>query len=132
DSFRLLQEINKQAQKNNRVIDCLLQIHIAREETKFGFDFTECENMLSSEAFKELHNIRITGLMGMASNTTDELQVRNEFRSLKNIFEKFKIQNSKFKILSMGMSSDHKIAIEEGSTMIRIGSSIFGERNYNQ
>ena len=131
DSLKLLQEINKQAIKNNRVIDCLLQIYIAQEETKFGFSFDECENLFQSAELKQLQNIRIVGFMGMATNTDNEAQIRNEFRSLKNFFSKISQLNPTISILSMGMSSDYKIAMEEGSTMIRIGSSIFGERNYN-
>ena len=134
DSLKLLQEINKQAAKNNRIIDCLLQIYIAQEETKFGLNFEEAEQLLSSPAFQELKNVRIVGLMGMASNTDNKEQVRMEFRSLKNFFDKIKTQESRlettYTILSMGMSSDYNIAIEEGSTMVRIGSSIFGERDY--
>ena len=134
DSLKLLQEINKQAAKNNRIIDCLLQIYIAQEETKFGLNFEEAEQLLSSPAFQELKNVRIVGLMGMASNTDNTEQVRMEFRSLKNFFDKIKTQESRlettYTILSMGMSSDYNIAIEEGSTMVRIGSSIFGERDY--
>ena len=134
DSLKLLQEINKQAAKNNRIIDCLLQIYIAQEETKFGLNFEEAEQLLSSPAFQELKNVRIVGLMGMASNTDNKKQVRMEFRSLKNFFDKIKTQESRlettYTILSMGMSSDYNIAIEEGSTMVRIGSSIFGERDY--
>ena len=134
DSLKLLQEINKQAAKNNRIIDCLLQIYIAQEETKFGLNFEEAEQLLSSSAFQELKNVRIVGLMGMASNTDNTEQVRMEFRSLKNFFDKIKTQDSRletpYSILSMGMSSDYNIAIEEGSTMVRIGSSIFGERDY--
>lgn len=135
DSFKLLQEINKQAQKNNRVIDCLLQIHIAKEETKFGFDFAECETLLKSDELKALNNIRITGFMGMATNTENADEVRNEFRSLKQFFDKMgqlEVSNCQLAIRSMGMSSDYKIAIEEGSTMVRIGSSIFGERDYSK
>jgi hypothetical protein len=132
DSLKLLQEINKQALKNNRVIDCLLQIYIAKEETKFGFSFEECENLFQSDEFNALKNIRITGFMGMATNTNDETQIRNEFRSLKNFFSQISQINSNISILSMGMSSDYKIAIEEGSTMVRIGSSIFGERDYSK
>lgn len=130
DSFDLLKEINKQAAKNNRVIDVLLQVYIAQEETKFGLDFAEVETLLHSDAFKNMHNISVRGLMGMATNTENMDQVRNEFRSLKQFFEKLKseIGNPKFDILSMGMSSDYTIAIEEGSTMIRVGSSIFGGR----
>ena len=141
DSLKLLQEINKQAKKNNRIIDCLLQIYIAQEETKFGLNFEETEQLLSSSAFQELKNIRIVGLMGMASNTDNTEQVRKEFRSLKNFFDKINNQESRpktqdlrlrtnYSILSMGMSSDYNIAIEEGSTMVRIGSSVFGERDY--
>ena len=132
DSLKLLQEINKQAQKNNRTIDCLLQIYIAQEETKFGFSFDECESLFQSTELKELKNIRIVGFMGMATNTDNQIQIRNEFRSLKNFFSKFSMLNSEFSFLSMGMSSDYKMAIEEGSTMIRIGSNIFGERDYSK
>ncbi|MEO8759362.1 MAG: YggS family pyridoxal phosphate-dependent enzyme [Bacteroidia bacterium] len=128
DSLSLLQEINKQALKNNRVIACLLQIHIAKEETKFGFSFEECESLFQLEEFKKLKNIRITGFMGMATNTDNETQIRNEFSSLKMFFDKIQLTTYSIQHLSMGMSSDYKIAIEEGSTMIRIGSSIFGER----
>lgn len=128
DSFSLLKEINKQAQKNNRVIDCLLQIYIAKEETKFGLDFNEAITILNSNEFKELKNISIKGFMAMASNTEDEVQIRMEFKSLKAFSNQF----PDYKILSFGMSSDYKIAIEEGSTMIRVGSNIFGERNYTK
>lgn len=128
DSFSLLKEINKQAQKNNRVIDCLLQIYIAQEETKFGLDFNEVTTILNSNDFKELKNISVKGFMAMASNTDDDEQIRKEFKSLKE----FSNQYPDYKILSFGMSSDYKLAIEEGSTMIRIGSSIFGERNYKK
>jgi pyridoxal phosphate enzyme (YggS family) len=127
DSFGLLKEINKQAKKNNRVIDCLLQIYIANEETKFGLNFSEARSILNSDEFKEQKNIRVKGFMAMASNTDDEAQIRKEFNSLKEFSNQF----PEHKILSFGMSSDYKIAIEEGSTMVRIGSSIFGERNYN-
>ncbi len=129
DSLKLLQEINKQALKNNRIIDCLLQVYIAREETKFGLDFMESEKLFYSEEIKQLKNIRITGLMGMATNTADPEQIKNEFQSLNTIFKKLKTQNSSIKILSMGMSSDYSIAIENGSNLIRVGSSIFGFRN---
>jgi PLP dependent protein len=132
DSLKLLQEINKQAQKNNRIIDCLLQIFIAKEETKFGFSFEECESLFQSGELDKLKNIRVVGFMGMATNTDNETQIRNEFRSLKDFFDKISHLNSHISILSMGMSSDYKIAIEEGSTLIRIGSSIFGERNYDK
>ena len=127
DSFSLLKEINKQAQKNNRVINCLLQIYIAQEDTKFGLDFLEVTAILKSTEFKELKNVSINGFMAMASNTDDEAQIKKEFKSLKE----FSTQFPDYKILSFGMSSDYKLAIEEGSTMIRIGSMIFGERNYN-
>jgi pyridoxal phosphate enzyme (YggS family) len=126
DSLKLLKEIDKQAEKNKRVIDCLLQVHIAQEETKFGFDETE---LLNSE-LKQFSNVRIKGLMGMASLTDDINKIRIEFKSLKILFEKLKTQNPELSILSMGMSADYKIAIEEGSNMVRIGSLLFGERNY--
>ncbi len=125
DSFNLLKEINKQAIKNNRVIDCLLQVHIAEEETKFGFDEQE---LLQLKGMDELNNIRIVGLMGMASFSDDEQKVRNEFKQLKAIFDKFQVLNSQFQTLSMGMSGDYRMAIEEGSTMVRIGSLLFGAR----
>jgi pyridoxal phosphate enzyme (YggS family) len=131
DSMKLLQEINKQAVKNNRIIDCLLQIYIADEDTKFGLSFEEAETLISSEDLKQLKNIRITGFMGMASNTDDQAQIRTEFRSLKQFFDKHSSQltfNFSLLTISMGMSSDYPIAIEEGSTMIRVGSSIFGSR----
>jgi pyridoxal phosphate enzyme (YggS family) len=128
DSFSLLKEINKQAQKNNRVIDCLLQIYIAQEETKFGLDFKEASDILNSVEFKELKNIQIKGFMAMASNTENEVQIRKEFKSLKEFSKQF----PDYSILSFGMSGDYLLAIEEGSTMIRVGSSIFGERNYTK
>lgn len=131
DSFKLLKEINKRAAQNERVINCLLQIHIADEDTKFGFDEKEVVELIQSEAFQDLKNIKIVGLMGMATNTTDESQIRKEFKSLRTLFTKLNTQHSSLNTLSMGMSSDYKIAIEEGSTMIRVGSSIFGQRNYN-
>lgn len=133
DSLKLLQEINKQAQKNNRVIPCLLQMYIAQEETKFGLSFEECEAILKSEEFKNLHNISIQGFMAMASNTNDEDQIKKEFLSLNNFFENVKpliSENFKPTILSFGMSGDYKLAIACGSTMLRIGSTIFGERYY--
>ena len=129
DSLKLLQEINKQALKSNRIIDCLLQMHIAEEETKFGLDQEELASILSSNEFQELKNIRIVGLMGMATFTDKKDQIKKEFTHLKSIFDQFKIQNSQFTILSMGMSGDYQLAIECGSTMVRIGSSIFGGRN---
>lgn len=131
DSFRLLLEINKQAKKHNRTIPCLLQMHIAEEETKFGLDTSELDAMLNSEEFAALENIRIEGLMGMATFTQDEEQLKKEFASLKSIFDNLKQKLPDISILSMGMSGDYAIAIEEGSTMVRIGSSIFGARNYS-
>ncbi|TDE27241.1 YggS family pyridoxal phosphate-dependent enzyme [Flavobacterium ranwuense] len=129
DSLKLVQEINKQALKHNRVIDCLLQIHIAEEETKFGLDEKELASLLSSNEFQELKNIRIVGLMGMATFTDNKDQIKKEFTHLKSIFDQCIIHNSQFTILSMGMSGDYQLAIECGSTMVRIGSSIFGGRN---
>lgn len=131
DSFKLLKEINKQALKNNRIIDCLLQMHIAEEETKFGLDEDELHAILASPEFAELKNIRITGLMGMATFTENQDQIKKEFMHLKSIFDKIQTEHSEncqFKTLSMGMSGDYKLAIQCGSTMIRIGSSIFGGR----
>jgi pyridoxal phosphate enzyme (YggS family) len=128
DSLKLLQEINKQALKHNRIIDCLLQIHIAEEETKFGLDEQELASLLSSSEFEEMKNIRIVGLMGMATFTDNKDQIKKEFSHLKSIFDQLTIHNSQFTILSMGMSGDYQLAIECGSTMVRIGSSIFGGR----
>lgn len=133
DSLKLAQEINKQALRNNRIISCLLQIYIAQEETKFGLSFEECEDLLQSEQFKELKNINVIGFMAMASNTDKQEQIKKEFQSLKQFFDKvtqIKGENFKPSVLSFGMSSDYKLAIECGSTMLRIGSTIFGERNY--
>lgn len=130
DSLKLLKEIDKQAKKHNRVIDCLLQVHIAKEETKFGLDPQELWQLMSSMEFKELRHIKIKGLMGMATFTPDLQQVQNEFQFLKTIFEDFKQKFDNVDILSMGMSGDYTLAIKEGSTMVRIGSSIFGARNY--
>jgi len=135
DSFALLKEVNKYAVKNDRVIPCLLQFHIADEETKFGFSQEECEEMLQSPEFQELKNVEIHGVMGMATFTDDKEQVRGEFHHLHQIFEdlkaKFFSQNPNFKELSMGMTEDYPIAISEGSTLIRIGSAIFGPRDYS-
>jgi pyridoxal phosphate enzyme (YggS family) len=125
DSLKLLEEINKQAQKHNRVIDCLLQIYIAEEETKFGLDEKELEELVKQVQNKKLENIRIVGLMGMATFTENKEQIKKEFLHLKSIFDKTK----SLSILSMGMSGDYQLAIECGSTMVRIGSSIFGGRN---
>ena len=124
DSHKLLKEIQKQAFKHNREIKCLIQIRIANEETKFGIEPSELEEFLNFS--KTLPNIKILGLMGMASFTEDKNQIRNEFRSLSNLYNNY----DNLKVLSMGMSSDYQIGIEEGSTMVRIGSKIFGERNY--
>ena len=124
DSHKLLKEIQKQAYKHNREIKCLIQIRIANEETKFGIEPSELEEFLNFS--KTLPNIKILGLMGMASFTEDKNQIRNEFRSLSNLYNSY----DNLRVLSMGMSGDYQIAIEEGSTMVRIGSKIFGERNY--
>lgn len=132
DSLKLLQEINKEAIKNNRTINCLLQIFIATEETKFGLSFEECEALLKSEEFKQLQNVKVCGLMAMASNTSNESQIRKEFKSLKNFNAQLSTLKSQLSTLSYGMSSDYKIAIEEGSNMVRIGSLIFGERDYKK
>lgn len=133
DSFDLLKEINRQALKNNRVIDCLLQFHIATEETKFGLSEQEAAGILSNPAFSEMKNIRICGVMGMATFTDDHSLIRSEFRHLKSIFEALKrrfFSNSPwFHEISMGMSGDWEIALEEGSTLVRIGSLLFGNRN---
>jgi PLP dependent protein len=132
DSFKLLQEINKQAEKNNRVIPCLLQFHIAQEETKFGLSFEEAEEILQNREFIEMDHVSIVGLMGMASFVDNEEQVRDEFRTLYNYFAILKSNyfkyNPDFKVISMGMSGDYQLAVEEGSTMIRVGSSLFGNR----
>ena len=131
DSLKLLTEIDKQAQKHNRIIKCLLQIKIARETSKFGLSIQEAEALLSSETFQSLKNVRIVGLMGMASFTTDKLQISKEFKTLKSNFNQLKKERKNLKIISMGMSGDYKLAIDCGSTMIRVGSLIFGARNYN-
>ncbi len=132
DSLKLLEEINKQAKKNNRIIDCLLQIYIAEEETKFGLDEKELDEILKQVQHKKMKNIRITGLMGMATFTENQAQIRKEFTHLKSIFDSLsaipKTQNLEPRILSMGMSADYQLAIDCGSTMVRIGSSIFGGR----
>ena len=131
DSLKLLEEINKQALKNNRIIDCLLQIHIAEEETKFGLNEAELIELLQSDTFKNLHNIKVIGLMGMATFTESQSQIRKEFQYLKTIFDNNQqptTDNCQLTTLSMGMSGDYQLAIECGSTMVRIGSSIFGGR----
>ena len=131
DSLKLLQEINKQAAKNDRIINCLLQIHIAEEETKFGLDESELNNLLTSAEFQEMEHIQILGLMGMATFTDNQNQVKKEFQNLKSIYDNLKplkTKNCKLNTVSMGMSGDYQLAIECGSTMVRIGSSIFGGR----
>ncbi len=129
DSLRLLKEINKQAAKHERTINCLLQVHIAEESTKFGLDEAELLELISSDALPPLSNIRILGLMGMATFTDNEDQVRREFKHLKTLFDRAATVLDGLEIVSMGMSGDYKLAISEGSTMVRIGSSIFGTRN---
>ncbi len=135
DSLKLLKEINKQAAKYDHVIPCLLQIHIAQEEHKFGFHEHELEALFENEQFRGLEHVRVLGLMGMATYTDDEAQLRKEFRGLRELFDKLKssviLPNVEMKELSMGMSDDYRIAIEEGSTMIRVGSKIFGPRIYH-
>ena len=128
DSLKLLREINKQATKHNRVIDCLIQIKIATEDTKFGMILNDLQLLLKSDEFKTLDNIRIKGLMGMASFTTDKHQIESEFKYLKSIFDQIKKKYSDIEILSMGMSNDYKLATKYGSNMVRIGSHIFGSR----
>ena len=133
DNYKLLKEVNKQAVKQDRIINCLLQFKIAREETKTGFDLNSAQDMLDDGTFPALKNISICGVMGMATFTDDAQQVRSEFQKLKQIFDHLKSstfsKNPTFKEISMGMSGDYKLAIEEGSTMVRIGSLIFGKRN---
>ena len=134
DSAKLLHEINKEAAKHSRRVDCLLQFHIASEETKFGLDLDEARQLLLSNDYKAMANINIVGVMGMATNTDDAGLVRSEFRNLKAIFDglkaEFFAQKSDFAQISMGMSGDYPVAIEEGSTLVRVGSAIFGARNY--
>lgn len=135
DSLELLQEVNKAAAKENRVVPCLLQFHIAEEETKFGLNLAEAEVLLDSPDFAEMRNVRIDGVMGMATFTPDKEQVRREFASLRDIFQTlrttFFLGKEHFKEISMGMSDDYPIAMDEGSTLVRIGSSIFGARDYS-
>lgn len=134
DSLNVLQAVDKEAAKNGRIIDCLLQFHIAKEETKFGLDLNEAEDILTSDEYKFLTHIRICGVMGMATNTDDEALVRNEFRELRNIFNTLKDKHfagsTFFKEISMGMSEDYPIAVKEGATIVRVGSKIFGKRIY--
>ncbi len=135
DSANLLEAVNKEAAKHNRVVDCLLQFHIAMEETKFGLDMDEAHQLLDSEAYKQMQNVRICGVMGMATFTDDMTEVRKEFRHLKGTFDTLKTDyfadQPQFKEISMGMSDDYPIAVEEGATLVRVGSKIFGARNYN-
>lgn len=135
DSLNLLQAVNKEAAKHDRVIDCLLQFHIATEETKFGLDMAEAQALLESEEFAALKNVRIVGVMGMATNTDNRDLIRSEFHTLKTykdqLAEKYFRGHEEFKEISMGMSGDYQIAMEEGSTLVRVGSAIFGARNYN-
>ena len=132
DSFRLLREIDKHASRHNRTIDCLLQIHIAQEETKYGLTMDECRQLLATEPWRELQHVRIVGLMAMGSNTDDMEQVRSEFRQIKQLFDELKsayfADTPSFCQISEGMTDDYPIAIEEGSTIIRIGSMVFGQR----
>lgn len=129
DSFRLLKEVNAQARKNERIIEVLLQFHVAQEETKYGLSYEDAVAILEDPSFREMKNIRVVGIMGMASFVDDENQIRQEFKKLKTIFDKIKehyfSKDDSFKELSMGMSSDYQLAIEEGSTMVRVGSKIF-------
>ena len=131
DSLKLLNEINKQAEKNQRTINCLLQLKIAQEDTKFGMTFEDAHTLMGSEHFKNLKNIAVVGVMGIASFTENKLQIKEEFMSLKNNFDRLKKIDSNLTIVSMGMSGDYALGIENGSTMIRVGSSIFGARNYS-
>lgn len=134
DSLKLLKMINKEGKKNKRVLKCLLQMHIAQEDTKFGLNCAEIEEILQSEAYQQMENVEIAGLMGMATYTDNETQIRNEFSELRQCFtqlrKKYFTDKPGFKELSMGMSNDYQIAVEEGSTLVRIGSSIFGARDY--
>ena len=136
DTANLLEAVNKEAKKHDRVVDCLLQFHIALEETKFGLDLDEARQLLDSEAFKQMENVRICGVMGMGTFTDNMDEVRKEFKHLKGIFDTLKkdyfADQPQFKEISMGMSEDYPIAIEEGATLIRVGSKIFGPRNYNK
>lgn len=135
DTYKLLAEVNKQAGKAGRIVNCLLQIHVAQEETKFGFSPEECREMLEGGEWKQLTHVRICGMMGMASNTEDTEQIKSEFRLLNSLYQEFKAtwfaDSEAFTELSMGMSHDYHEAIASGSTLIRVGSKIFGERNYN-
>ena len=131
DSLKLLKEIEKRAAENDRKIDCLLQIKIAEEDSKYGIDVAQAKEILQSQEYSEMSHVKVVGLMGMATLTENENKIREEFSYLKSIFDDLKQEQNSFKILSMGMSGDYKIAVDCGSNMIRVGSSIFGERNYN-
>lgn len=131
DSLKLLKEIDKQAKKHNRIINCLLQIKIAEEDSKFGMSAADAADLLASTAYTQLENIQIVGVMGMATFTNDTNQVQKEFQTLKTAFDNLQSTHPSLKIISMGMSGDYELAIKEGSTMVRIGSSIFGARNYH-
>ena len=134
DSIKLLKEINKQGKKNNRIINCLLQLHISTEDEKFGFTYDELEALFNEDAFITFQNIKIIGFMGMATNTENTKQIEDEFRNLKaffNLKKKNTTSNIQLTEISMGMSGDYQLALNEGSTLIRIGSAIFGSRNYN-
>ena len=134
DSYRLLAEINRQAAKVNRVIPCLLEIHIAAEESKYGFTFDDCRAMLREGSWRELKNVSVCGVMGMATNTDNEEQVGKEFETLHRFFGELKndyfLDDDRFKEISMGMSHDYPLAVKAGCTLVRVGSKIFGERNY--
>lgn len=136
DSLKILKEINKQAAKNDRVIDCLLEFSIAENDSKFGFNLDEVQELLKSESYQSMQNIRICGVMGMGSFSDDTDRSRREYKKLKSIFDQLKAEffasDESFKEVSMGMSADYQIAIEEGSTMVRVGTDIFGERNYKE
>ena len=130
DKLSTLREINKQARKNDRVIECLLQARIAKEETKFGLPFQDIDAILGSEELKHLENVRVVGLMGMATFTEDEEQISSEFGELQSFFQQMRKKGHPLRVLSMGMSGDYRLALSHGSNMIRIGSALFGERNY--
>ncbi|MEG2665769.1 MAG: YggS family pyridoxal phosphate-dependent enzyme, partial [Bacteroidales bacterium] len=136
DRLDLLEVINKEAQKNRRIIPCLLQFHIAQEDTKFGLNLSSVKELLESEAYKKMENVRIDGVMGMATNTDDRVQIRTEFAELKKIYsylqQTFFKEQASFKEISMGMSDDYILAMEEGATLVRVGSAIFGARNYEK
>ena len=135
DSLKLAQEVNKQAEKHGRIVNCLLQIKVAEEETKFGFSISEVVELFKNGAFSELKNIKLCGLMAMATNTDDEIEIKKEFFQVKQLYNSLRINYSigeEFKDISMGMSGDYPIAIQEGSTIVRLGSVIFGERDYSK